>query len=315
MTHKLFKVNFFISAALLVCLLFTQKVNAQLGASSLRGQGIAVNMEYFPASHYIRPEDSLKTNSTTGIRRYAAGMGFILHKKVDTAAKTMRMWALSAGGSYMKFDNQKYDTAVFPSELLGANIMLQHLRSLKNRWSLLALLSVGVYTDMQAVTSKDVFVNGGVIFIKQSTPSFSYGFGAVLTNTFGTPMLLPGVLLNWQTGRKYKVEIELPQAIRVGYSFGNFTELAVALRMNGGSYDIENRPDNRRLMAYKEITAGLENKWHIGKMINLNIAGGAALARSIEYKEKSWSEMFKQMPQHKLENNWYVSAGISVNFK
>jgi hypothetical protein len=300
-----------ISAILLLTHFNTQ---AQLGASSLNGPGIAFNAEYLPASRYIRPEDSVKTQSTTTIKRYTLGAAFNLYTKADTATHRFRSWTLGISGSYMEFTNKKYEKEIMPKRLLGTQVALQHLRNISPKWSIMIMASAGLFTDMEEITSKDLFLNGGVLFIKQQNPHFAYGFGAVLTNSFGTPMVLPGFLVQWNTGKKFNVEIAIPEKLKVSYKPASYWETAIALRMNGGIYDVEKSKDGRRLLGYREALAGWENSFSLTKNISFNVAAGATLLRSVDYRKKSLSELFKTMPEHKLATNWYASAGIRVQF-
>lgn len=288
---------------------------AQLGPSSLNAPGIAINTDYLPASRYIRPEDSVKTHSTTAIRRLSMGIGFNLSTWKDTSTGAFRSWSMAVSGSYMKFTNEKYESEIMPEKLLGTDISLIHTRNLRGKWSLMAMVSAGVYTDLEKISYKDLFINGGVLFIKQQSPRFVYGFGAAFTNAFGTPMLLPGLYVQWSTGKKFKVEIVVPEKFRVSHKLNDRIETGIAVRMNGGSFDVEKHIDNRRLLSYKEMTAGWENNFYLTHLISINIAGGATLLRSVDYRKKSLSEMFKTMPEHKLATNWFVSAGLRLHFK
>ncbi len=296
-------------------LFFRTSVQAQLGASSLKGPGMAVSVDYLPASHYIRPEDSLKMPGNTARQRYNFGMGFNLSSRVDSATGKARIWNLAAGGSYTKLSNKDYDnTIIFPNELLGAQIALQHTRTLNKKWSLMAVVAGGLFTDLEKIDQNDFFINGGVIFVKRVNPHFGYGLGAMLTNSFGTPMILPAFMIMWQTGNRFKVDINFPEKISVSSSLSKYDELALALRLNGAAYDVENRPENKRLMAYQEISLGLENTFHLTKKLDFNLAGGTTLLSGITFQKKSLSEMFKTLPNHRLATNFYLSAGLRWNF-
>ena len=311
------KPNTITQAILILYLVLLSFFNAaaQLGPSSLNGPGIAINTDYLPASRYIRPEDSVKTHSTTATRRLSMAIGFNLSTWKDTSTGAFRSWSMAVSGSYMKFTNDKYENAIIPDELLGADISLIHTRNLHGKWSLMAMASAGVYTDLQKISYKDIFINGGVLFIKQQSPTFVYGFGAAFTNAFGTPMLLPGLYVQWNTGKKFKVEIVVPEKFRVSHKLNDFVETGIAVRLNGGSFDVEKYKNDRRLLGYKEMTVGWENNFYLSSLISVNIAGGTAFLRSVDYRKKSLSEMFKTMPEHRLSTNWFASAGVRIHFK
>jgi hypothetical protein len=305
-----------VKQAVLFVLLFSYfNATAQLGPSSLSGPGIAFNADYFPASRYIRPEDSVKTQSKTAIRRLSVGIGFNLYAWKDTSTGAFRTWSMAVSGSYMEFTNDKYEKVIMPDKLFGTDISLLHIRSLKNKWSLMAMGSLGVFTDLEKISYKDIFINGGALFIKQQNQRFAYGFGAVLTNAFGPPMVLPGLYVQWNTGERFKVEIVVPEKIKISHKMSDYWETAIAVRMNGGAFDVEKRNDDRRLLGYKEMTTGWENSFYLSRQVSFNVAAGAVLLRSVDYRKKSLGEMFRTMPEHRLTTNWFASAGFRIHFQ
>lgn len=292
-----------------------QRLWAQLGATSLNGPGIGISVDYLPASRYIRPEDSVKTNSTTSQQRYNFGAAFMLSNHVDTATGKVRNWVLAAGGSYTKLVNEDYEHRLLPQELLGTQLALQHYRSLRNRWGMMSILSVGLFTDMEKIDKEDIFINGGVLFIKQHNRQFSYGIGAMFTNTFGTPMLLPAFLIKWQTDSKFRIDINFPEKLSVSSKLNKQTDLALAFRMRGSSYDVESGPDKKRLMGYSEMSLGLENTWHLSKHIDFIAAGGSILYSGFTFQNKKLSEMFSEKPMHRMATNYFFSGGLRWNFQ
>ncbi|MBV8252133.1 MAG: hypothetical protein JO154_05950 [Chitinophaga sp.] len=287
---------------------------AQLGATSLNGPGIGISTDYLPASHYIRPEDSVKTASTTSQRRYNFGAAFQLASTIDTATGKMRAWSLGIGGSYTTLDNKDYTKTIFPKELLETTIALKYMRSMRNRWSMVAVAAASLGTDLEEITSDDFFLQGGIIFIKQHNRHFSYGLGGMLTNAFGTPMILPALFCRWQTDSKYSIDINFPEKASVSTKLNKYTDLALAIRMRGASYDVTHSPNDKRLMGYSEITAGLENTWHLGKHADFILAGGSLLTSAVTFSDKKLSDIFSEKPRHRLGTNYYLSAGLRWNF-
>ncbi|HVI47164.1 MAG TPA: DUF6268 family outer membrane beta-barrel protein [Chitinophaga sp.] len=301
-------------------LLMANSAKAQLGAASLKGPGIAVSADYLPAVHYIRPEDSVKTAATSVRKRYNIGVGFLLSSRIDTATKKVRTWNLNASASYMEFSNKDYEKTIFPEKLLGTQIGLQHYRTLRGRWSLFVAVSAGLYSDMEKIDYDDIFLNGGVLFIKQKNAHFSYGFGVALTNTFGAPMILPAFMMQWKSGNRFKVDINIPEKLSISTALSRADELALALRLNGAAYDVEKSPvKNERLLGYREVTIGLENTWHVTKNLDFTAAGGSVLLGSVDFREKSsslfnYGNIFKDRPEHRLATGLYLSAGLRMKF-
>jgi hypothetical protein len=292
-----------------------QRLWAQLGGATPNGPGIGMSIDYLPASRYSPGEDSAKTKSTTAQIRYNFGALFMLSNHVDTATGKVRNWSLAASGSYTKLTNKDYDSKIFPEELLGTQLALQHFRSLNKRWGMVSILSVGLFTDMEKIDKQDIFINGGVLFVKQVNPRFSYGLGAMLTNSFGTPMVLPAFVIKWQTQNKYSIDINFPEKISVSTSLNKYTDMALAFRMNGAAYDVERSGDKKRLMGHSEISVGLENSWHLSKRIDFVATGGCILLNQNFFQEKKLSEMFSDKPRARFATNYFFSGGLKWNFQ
>ncbi|MDQ0109005.1 hypothetical protein J2T02_004146 [Chitinophaga terrae (ex Kim and Jung 2007)] len=299
---------------LLFALFTGGKTYAQLGASSLNGPGIAVSADYLPASHYIRPEDSVKTKSTTSQQRYNFGAAFLLFNRVDTATKTARSLTFGLSGTYTRLSNKDYDQQIFPKELLNANAGFLYTQSMRNRWSLMAIAAVSLGTDLEEINGQDLFLQGGVLFIKQHSRRFSYGIGGVFTNSFGTPMILPAILVRWKTESRFAVDINFPEKASVSTALNKYTDLALAVRVDGNTYDVTHGVNGKRLMGYMQINAGLENTWHLGKHLDLVVAAGSSLLNNATFSDKKLSEMFKEKPNYRLGTNYYLSTGLRWNF-
>lgn len=298
----------------IVLLLIANRGYSQLGATSLNGPGIAISTDYMPASRYIRPEDSVKTRSTTSQQRYNFGAGFMLMNRVDTATNKVRTLAFGMTGSYIRLTNKDYERQIFPDELLNATVGFQYMRSMRNRWSMMAVAGVTLGTDMEEINGQDLFVQGGVLFIKQHNKRFSYGVGGMLTNAFGTPMILPALFVRWKTDSRFAIDINFPEKATVSTALSRYTDLALAVRLEGNTYDVTHGVNGKRLMGIMQVNAGLENTWHIGPHLDFVMAAGSSLANSATFADKKLSEMFKEKPYHRLGTNYYVSTGLRWNF-
>lgn len=298
----------------LLLLFITNQGYAQLGATSLNGPGVAISADYLPSSHYIRPEDSVKTRSTTSQQRYNFGAGFMLFNKTDTATKKSRSLGFGVNATYIRLSNKDYDQQIFPKELLSATAGFQYMQSMRNRWSLMAIAAVSLGTDLEEINGQDLFLQGGVLFIKQSSKKFSYGVGGVLTNTFGTPMILPAVFVRWKTDSRYAIDINFPEKASITTSLNKYTDLSLAIRLSGNTYDVTHSPNGKRLMGIMQINAGLENTWHVGKHLDWVIAGGSTLVNDATFSDKKLSEMFSKKSYYRLGTNYYLSTGLRWNF-
>jgi hypothetical protein len=265
--------------------------------------------------------DKLKTNSTTVQNRYNAVLNFNLSTKIDTVKKSVRFWSATVNTDYLTMSNKDYVQEIFPKSLVASNISVQHYRSLQNRWGFLALVSIGINSDLKKVDDNDVFINAGGIFIKNYTQNFSLGFGLFVNNNFGKPLPWPAITANWQLGNKYKLNINVPDrapglAYNISFTsvINELTDLSVFFKPSVVSYDVENALENKRLLNNWQIPIGLENQWHT-KQIDFFINGGLMALRSFDYAEKDLAKMFAKNPYHHLNANFFLGVGLKYRMQ
>jgi hypothetical protein len=288
----------------------------QLSVSGLRLSG-----HYVPSSHYIMPngDENLKTSSTTIQSRYNIAIDFNLSTHVDTLDGSMKLWFASVNADQLRMLNTGYLENVFPPVLTAATVSVQHLRSLKNRWSLLGLFSCGINSDFRKIDTHDIFALGGLIFIKRYTPQFSMGFGLLVNNSLGMPVPWPALTVNWEMGHRYKLNIDVPDkapglAYKISFSHTNNKKNTIAafFKPSSMSYDVEGAPQGKRLLNYWQIPVGLEFAQRF-KQFDISVNGGLMALRSFGYADKNWKKMFAQYPYHQLGANYFL--GLEIRHK
>jgi len=282
--------------------------------------GVNIRSTYTPESDYIGPDDAEKSLSKTAETRTSLGLAFSLSNKTDSVNNTFRSWSASLNGSYINFSHKQYDQPVLPERLVTLDFGIQYLRSLKNRWSLLSMISVGVYSDMDKVNGKDFFVNAGAAFIKTYNPQLSIGFGGFINNSFETPVLWPAVIVRWQTGRMFRLNVDLPSdqdpgtaiAYRIAYSYimNKQSEVSLVFKPRMSLYDTEVHGDKNRMLTAMELPLGIENRWRINN-IDLVVGAGAIMLRNYRFGEKKLSKMFAKTPDHRIESNYFINLGVA----
>lgn len=261
------------------------KTNAQTGVSG------KLKVDYVPFSNYIRPVDSVRTGSSSNFKRVQLGFNIPLSFKIDSAGRP-KMWAVAVEGSYASITNRNYPEKLFPSEMLNAQVGLIHLRPISKTWSIMAMASVGVYTDMEKITSDDILAQGGVLFIKNFNPRLALGFGPVLSNTFGVPMILPGIYFNWVTQGRYQLHINFPEGIEFGVTMNPAIQLKAVVELSGMT--AERNIDNKSmLLGYQQIVAGFRPEFKLGKSVTLQLTAGSTLTRSFTTTSRKLKDFFK----------------------
>ncbi len=287
------KTVFYLSQ-LFIILLTSTAAQSQSGISG------EFKVDYVPFSKYVRPIDSTKTNAESNFKRAQLTFEVPLSLEIDKYNHP-KLWSLVVNGSYARMENKNYniqDLPVeyqggFPKELLNTQIGIKHLRSISSSWSLLVMASVGVYTDMVEINKDDVLIQGGVIFIKQFNPDLALGAGPVLTNSFGVPMVLPGIYFNWESQGALHFKVAFPEGVELGYRMYDNLDLKLVGEITGMT--AETKIGNKSsLLGYQQIIAGLRPQLKFGEHWTLEPTAGTTLLRSFSTTNRKIKDIFKE---------------------
>ncbi|WP_316804271.1 DUF6268 family outer membrane beta-barrel protein [Pedobacter nototheniae] len=273
-----------------------------------------IKAEYVPFSNYVRPIDSVKTGSTSDFKRIQAAFNVPVSVKIDAAGRPT-MWAIAMEGSYARINNRNYEQTLFPTELLNVQVGLMHSRPISKTWSIMAMASIGVYTDMEKISSKDFLAQGGVLFIKHFKPNLALGFGPVLSNTFGVPMILPAIYFDWTTQGRYKLHVNFPQGIEFGVKLSKAVDLNAVVELSGMTAEV-NRNNTSMLLGYQQIIAGLRPEFKLSKSLSLQLTGGTTLTRSFSLSSRRLKDFFKKKDEAnpRFTTTAYGAATLKWNF-
>lgn len=275
---------------------------------------IDVNTMYAPSSKYTQHDGNIQNTEKTQ-KRIDMGYSFLISEKIDTTTHKINQWTGTVNGSYTLMDSKAGDRDIIPNRLFGSQFGISNLRSLNNKWLMVSLFSVGVNSDLVKVNFHDLYINGGVIFIKNYSPAFSLGFGGIVFNALNTPIVLPAIILHLRTEGRFKFNIDPPTEISTTYDMTSKMELKLSVKLRTMSYDTENVTDpKRRYLSYTEFPLGLENKWK-SKHFDFILGGGYLLSRNFRLKESGISNIFKSQPANKLGGNVFINAGIRYKLK
>lgn len=282
-------------------------INAQTGISA------ELKTEYIPFSNYVRPEDSVKTDSKSDFKRVDLNLSIPLSVKKNSDGK-IKSWSMLVGGSYAKMNHKNYETQLFPTEMLNAQVGIQHMRPLGKKWSMMMTASVGVYTDLEKIDFNDVLGQGGILFIRHFNPNLALGGGPVLTTAFGVPMILPWIYFDWKTNGKIKFNINFPEGMDAGYQFTDKFTLKAVVNLNGMSVE-RNKDGKSMLFGYQQITAGLRPEIKLNDQLTLRLTGGSTLARSFSENDRKIKNIFKEknVADPRFTSTFYVALGLRWN--
>ncbi|REC80456.1 hypothetical protein DRF60_01735 [Chryseobacterium elymi] len=280
------------------------------GQSGISGE---LKTEYIPFSSYIRPEDSVKTNSKSNFKRADLNLSIPLSVKKDSSGK-IKAWSLLLSGSYAKMIHKDYEKQLFPDQMLNAQAGIQHIRPLGKKWSMMMTATVGVYTDLEQISSDDILGQGGVLFIRHFNPNLALGGGPVLTTAFGVPMILPWIYFDWKTNGKIKFNINFPEGMEAGYLFSDRFALKAVVNLSGMTVE-RNKDGKSMLLGYQQVTAGIRPELKLNDKLSIRLTGGTALLRSFNENDRKIKSIFKdkKIADPKFATTFYVAVSLRWN--
>jgi len=162
------------------------------------------------------------------------------------------------------------------------------LHKLKNNWAVLGVLNPILSSTLSTdLGQDDLLVNGTLQFMKQQSERFSYGGGLLFTSRFGNPQLFPALMVTAQTP-KSRFRAFLPQEITYDRYYGKLT-VGLQAVVDGSLYNVDLLVDNGGgnvepvdKVAYTRIVIGLTLSYRLGKMLQIQAAGGITASRSVE---------------------------------
>lgn len=275
---------------------------------------IDITRTYTPGSKYIQKDGPLEDTKKPQ-ERFDLGYSFMISNKVDTSTRKVNSWTAMVDASYTQMGKPLNENDLMPHRLFSTQFGVVNYHSLGNKWGMVKLIQVGVNTDLKKFDMHDLFVSGGLIFIKNQSPKFSYGFGVFVANATNAPLILPAMIFQLRTDGKFKFKIDLPTELSTAYEVNKTMEVKLALRYRNISYDVQNKMNpKRRYLNYMELPLGLEGKWK-SKHFDITLGGGYMFLRDFQLKEGGFKNMFKSVPTNTLKGNIYFSTGISYRFK
>ena len=299
---------------LLTVLLIT---TSQYAYSQLGGplNTVDLNTTYVPASGYLHSKDRTQGNLKTTQQTTNLGYSFLISSKSDSLSGKSSSWTGIISGGYSRLINKNDNNTLIPDKLLSSDLGVLYYHSINAKWSLVSFFSAGINSDLEKITSHDLFLNGAFLFIRTYSPHFSIGFGGAIYNAINMPILLPGILLKWDSPGKFKINVDLPSELSVAYDVSKKRELKLALRPKNIFYDVENNLDPKKtLLNYWELPVGLENKWK-GKRWDFMLSAGVMTLRSFQFGERGIKSIYQSPPAHMMSANFFVNAGISYRIK
>ncbi len=225
------------------------------------------------------------------------------------------LWSIGAQGVYSKLDNQNFTEPLVIDEIVNLGVSLNHMRPIAPRWSMLATVGAGVYTpssNLSQLNRKNILGMAGAVFIYHLRSNLDLGGGVAFNNSFGAPMVLPAIYLNWRTGGNFKVNIAMMDglAMSVRYDAHKNISLSIVGEMNGQMALLE-QDGQDKIFSHMYVVTGLRPEIKLGKKLSIPITLGINAFRPAEMTDRSIKNMFTSEGYY-FQASPYASAGFKL---
>jgi hypothetical protein len=239
------------------------------------GPSFSISWDFLPYQHFDDPEEGLE-DAEVKVRKSDASFTYPI---VFCDGRTVLVNELS----YRYFDA---DYANWPTEsheeselnvLHAARYMLMLQHRLSQKWSVWALVTPGLASDLKGDISRDDFnLQAAIVFIRHFSERFSLGFGAAYSTEFGEALPLPVLAFEWNNGSNLRASGIVPTNLGFWYQPGQRLMLGLQVRVEGNEYhgdpEIYGVDDPRA--RYSVLTIGPSALIHLSRWARLNVEGG-----------------------------------------
>lgn len=276
--------------------------------------------QVFIKTEYIAPSDFLdETGNRIGqgkgdLKSVSGGIQLPVSVKMNELNQPTA-WAVALKGTYASMNNQNLSTDYCLNEVLNAQLGVIHTRPLSERWSLIAMLGAGVYTDLSEFSGKCILGQGGALFIRKMNPNLDLGGGVAINNVLGYPMAFFALYLDWHKNGKFDFNISMTTTFEISASMQVKENLKLRLigEANGVSA-VVNKDGESKIFVQQYSTIGLQPEFRLAKYLTARITGGVSVSREAYYQDRSIKSFYGNTPDEYPHFGVAPYFGVALKF-
>lgn len=283
-----------------------QNVNAQ----------IYIKSTYFAPSKF-KDEEGIDVGGKGDFKMIQGGLQIPVSVKMNELNQPTA-WAVALQGSYGEMGNKNLSEDYALNKLLNAQLAVIHTRPLTEKWSMMALLGGGIYTDMSEFSGKCFLGQGGAVFIRKMNPNLDLGGGATINNILGYPMLFPTIYLDWHKNGMFDFNLSLTTKFEIsaGMKLNDSWKLRLIGEANSMSAVVD-RDEKTQIYVHSWGTIGLQPELKFGKMFVARMSAGVCAKRESYYQDRTIKAFFHEDVEKKYPHfgvSPYISFGLGFGF-
>ena len=251
------------------------------------------------------------------VAKLSGKFDFFISRSADEAGRPI-IWTGTVRTAYGHLSNHGEAAELYPDEMFDASVNVSHVRPLAGKWSMMISAGIGVYSDLDRLSGRNLLANGAAVFVYRVNRSLDVGGGIGLTNAYGVPMVLPMPFLRWATGGKFELKINmigrasvtgamrLNERARLNFDFLSVESMSAITRIDG-KYKVFGVTSDR---------SAIRPEYQLGKA-TVHLAVGCTWRRSMRLTNRSFKDFFYSF-NHKRRYTHrpalWLEAGYSIAF-
>jgi hypothetical protein len=221
------------------------------------------------------------------------------------------VWAIRFDGSHTRFSHRHMESYGFPTNVYNYRMGVVYLHTLNKKWTVWSTLGAGVYTSSADISMRQVVGEAAVIFVRSITPNLKVGAGLAFDNTFGFPMVYPGLIVDWAIdgkGGKYFARLNSNE-IKAGVKYSDKFQLYINFDVFGASALYKDEMFTHMYYAF-----GVTPEFKVGKYFSIPVTLGVSASRNMYVNDRTVQDFFSYLGKENLPHfapSPFVSIGIT----
>lgn len=295
------KEKIFIILALFVCALLPSRMQAQ----------VAVTSEYLVNSGYAQKEGPMHGAQAISVQRLEASIPVATLEK-DGQLKSR--WGLGVSALFADGSDVGEGSSELFHQVSRTALTLTYMRALTDKWGLMSGVSAGVTADEGLNTYRldyaafckiDYTFNNGM----------KLGLGGAVTDQYGASMVFPMILFDWQrehTPYYFHLKSMADVNATVGCRVYPNIDLTAVLNHNNLMYLDKRAEENKEsVYSYGYTVLGIQPVFKLPHNLDVAVCLGYAFNKQADVRQRTFTEMFKNLTEYDLDGGAYVSLGLS----
>lgn len=277
------------------------------------GQGY-ISYDYIPSSTL---KDELGKRYGSGDMQIVSGSYNLPLSVKFNERKQLTAWAATVHAAYATLSNQGQARDLNPDNILNGSLNISHIRPLSRKWSFIASIGGGIYAPANEISAKSILANGGVIFIYKLNKNMDIGIGAGVTNSYGIPMVLPMLYLNWQKTSRYEFKIDMSSGLKVSASTWLSPRIKVefaALEMDGMSA-VTQIEGKSKIYSTVMLKSHISPSFYFNKKTSIYFAVGGNWVRGISISDRSLKGFVQSFKEDNDSPAFNVALRLGTGFR